>query len=983
MARPDQAMDPEMLFETRTIPDIAQFSRSLKQDIDRKREELRTMVGERYRDLMEAADTITNMKESSENVISSLESVINQGAEIHSKALLGFSSGKLKNHLNITDDPNQPYLAVAAEIKLLMMAPEKIWTAVEQQDFLLAAQLYLFARHIHTNLTLMESNSLMMSASMTSSTSICNETNSAGRIVSSHFPVVSRQWGSIAHFYEAILQGCQDTMEKAGDDDESRRAGRSMAALVLLRGLSAEDVLEEFLSLRSKSLVNQLKHDKQSETARTLVENSLALLRSTVGIAYQAFMDSEGENLLKILKDCDIPTLSLYETRLSPVFRHLPAIVGDFTPTVAQPLSELKTEFLQAKVMAWLDGIHGQLTQETASVLENVNSIPALSSIRRHCYEMLLQPKHGSLLDATKWNTVCQKMLNRELSLWNEFYRQIFRDKMESLARTQIAGSIYCVQSSLASSSTEKDAFASETDLSQHLWSDLNLTDMTLLPKFGEALNPGSRTGSMNRSTGLELKAMGFSPRVQELCQQFDVVLNKLVQDLVQFMNERENLSHKHGDSKGDTVLQFLSDEKDAERKEPFDLDGDNACILQHVQESVVDHVQKLIDHISDKYLQNSLLSRGMLIFLARFFQAIPELCPALAKCVLAPQTLRPQLEENTFASLQQRRLASAKQDPVWLGVKKRVEHESIKTYNLWIDSLAQDLSWQLSETLKDDPVTLLKILPAWDIIEISEEGDSGDKVKSKIKVPQHISVALACGLAGYSSQVYNVAPFSLPTPVQLSVSQQPAQVICDAYEKVSERESVIQMVALQLYFDMLFLSQCVINRDNKELLQQCQRVLSNLEGHIDPFDFSVFSPHLTANAKKCVLRESGLFSVLIPNDRFALLASLKSSLTSSNPTPSWQQEQHNAVWTFSHKPDKIPLIPIPRKRKSELDNRKKIRTSLAGSANVLTARSSTTMSSSLSPVMGRKKRDKSPVARAAGSFFEAMSTSWFGGKST
>ena len=63
------SLDPEQLFETKSIDEIATFSRSLTVDIDRKREELRTMVGERYRDLMEAAETITKMRESSDSVI--------------------------------------------------------------------------------------------------------------------------------------------------------------------------------------------------------------------------------------------------------------------------------------------------------------------------------------------------------------------------------------------------------------------------------------------------------------------------------------------------------------------------------------------------------------------------------------------------------------------------------------------------------------------------------------------------------------------------------------------------------------------------------------------------------------------------------------------------------------------------------------------------------------------------------------------------
>ena len=54
--------DLEMVFTSNSIEEIEKLSQGLKHDIDQKREELRTMVGERYRDLMEAADTISQMK---------------------------------------------------------------------------------------------------------------------------------------------------------------------------------------------------------------------------------------------------------------------------------------------------------------------------------------------------------------------------------------------------------------------------------------------------------------------------------------------------------------------------------------------------------------------------------------------------------------------------------------------------------------------------------------------------------------------------------------------------------------------------------------------------------------------------------------------------------------------------------------------------------------------------------------------------------
>ena len=54
--------DLETVVTSNSIEEIEKLSQGLKHDIDQKREELRTMVGERYRDLMEAADTISQMK---------------------------------------------------------------------------------------------------------------------------------------------------------------------------------------------------------------------------------------------------------------------------------------------------------------------------------------------------------------------------------------------------------------------------------------------------------------------------------------------------------------------------------------------------------------------------------------------------------------------------------------------------------------------------------------------------------------------------------------------------------------------------------------------------------------------------------------------------------------------------------------------------------------------------------------------------------
>lgn len=54
--------DPAALFETHGAEEIRGLERQVRAEIEHKKEELRQMVGERYRDLIEAADTIGQMR---------------------------------------------------------------------------------------------------------------------------------------------------------------------------------------------------------------------------------------------------------------------------------------------------------------------------------------------------------------------------------------------------------------------------------------------------------------------------------------------------------------------------------------------------------------------------------------------------------------------------------------------------------------------------------------------------------------------------------------------------------------------------------------------------------------------------------------------------------------------------------------------------------------------------------------------------------
>lgn len=62
-----------VLFERYNTEEIRRIERKVRGEIEQKKEELRQMVGERYRDLIDAADTIAEMRQCSQSVVQSIQ----------------------------------------------------------------------------------------------------------------------------------------------------------------------------------------------------------------------------------------------------------------------------------------------------------------------------------------------------------------------------------------------------------------------------------------------------------------------------------------------------------------------------------------------------------------------------------------------------------------------------------------------------------------------------------------------------------------------------------------------------------------------------------------------------------------------------------------------------------------------------------------------------------------------------------------------
>lgn len=194
--------------------------------------------------------------------------------------------------------------SIAAQIRLLTILPEAIWTRLDEKEYFLATQLYIFSRHISTGLQLDHNRDAMQ-----------------------QFPFAKRQWSILNQFYFTIKQQCLDALERPELDVNT--AAKCLAAILLLENCQIEKLLTLFTQSRAKAFSKIVKPDstdahRASQEVRTKILAGLELLNQTVTLLAQCFISGEGQTsyldaeLSRITAANAPTTISLIKTDMSP-----------------------------------------------------------------------------------------------------------------------------------------------------------------------------------------------------------------------------------------------------------------------------------------------------------------------------------------------------------------------------------------------------------------------------------------------------------------------------------------------------------------------------------------------------------------------------------------------------------------------------------------------------------------------------------------
>ena len=114
--------DPAALFERYSTEEIRGVERRVRGEIEQKKEELRQMVGERYRDLIDAADTITEMRQCSESVVRSVRDMSRYCHQL--KHQPGVAAGKINTNTSLKHNVSTVTVLSPSEIPALCLCWE-------------------------------------------------------------------------------------------------------------------------------------------------------------------------------------------------------------------------------------------------------------------------------------------------------------------------------------------------------------------------------------------------------------------------------------------------------------------------------------------------------------------------------------------------------------------------------------------------------------------------------------------------------------------------------------------------------------------------------------------------------------------------------------------------------------------------------------------------------------------------------------------
>ncbi|CAK9142321.1 unnamed protein product [Ilex paraguariensis] len=419
--------DAESLFRTKPISEIRNVEAATRKQIQDKSEELRLLVGNRYRDLIDSADSIVLMKSSCESISANIYAIHN--CILHSLSTTSTDTDSPRSTVVVPNPARARIYGIACRVKYLVDSPENIWGCLDESMFLEAAARYIRAKQVHYSL-------------------INNADNKKNNVLS-NFPLLQHQWQIVESFKTQISQRSRERLLDHALGLSITAYADALAAVAIIDELDPKQVLSLFLDSRKSCISLKLVN---CSTAITNSAEVISVFCQVLRII-QVSVGQGGELLLQVLSDMPL----FYKTILSSppasqLFGGIPNPDEEvrlwklFRDKLESVMVMLDREFIAKTCSDWLRNCGKEIVNKINGryLIDAIVSGRDLAEAEKLIRETIeskqvlegslewLKCVFGSEIELP-WNRIRELVLGDDSDLWDETFEDAFVQRMKTI----------------------------------------------------------------------------------------------------------------------------------------------------------------------------------------------------------------------------------------------------------------------------------------------------------------------------------------------------------------------------------------------------------------------------------------------------------------------------------------------------------------------------------------------------------------------
>lgn len=901
--------DAESIFRSKPISEIRNVEAVTKKQIGEKKEELRQLVGNRYRDLIDSADSIVLMKSSAESISANI-SAIHDGIRS-----LSASPVSETPKLSSPNPVRVRIYGIACRVKYLVDTPENIWGCLDESMFLEAAARLVRAKQVQHCLDSSSDNA-----------------DGDGKILS-NFPLLQHQLQIVESFKAQISQRSHERLLDRGLSINAY--ADALAAVAVIDELDdPKQVLALFLESRKSWISQKLGTCSGNPTFSAVVSVFCEVMR-----IIQVSIGQVGELFLQVLSDIPLfYKVILGSPPVSQLFGGIPnpdeevRLWKQFRDRLESVMVTFDRKFIAKTCSDWLRGCGGEIVgkvngkhlidaissgEELALAEKSIRETMDSKEVLEGCLEWL-KSVFGSEIELP-WSRIRELILEDNADLWDDIFEDAFvrRTKViiesgfENLTNVVNIKDSICAIGGTRSDQIDIQAYLSRSSMGGGVW----FTE-TNVKKTGPIY--GLKAHSEENGFRSCLDAY-FGPEVSRIRDAVDSHCQSILEDLLHFLESPRAslrlkdlapyLQNRCYESMS-TILVGMKNELERlyAALDNGNNEGESLSPAIIVNRSLF--IGRLLFALQNHSRHVPVILGSPRLWVNESTVAASDKLPSLLRYSKVPieSPMRDSPGRKMFSSSRRQSSSAASAllgiddsaSPKLEELSKVTRDLCIRAHSLWISWVSDELSVVLSRDLRqDDGLSTTTPLRGWEETVVKQEHSNDSQSEIKISLPCMPSLYITSFLFRSCEEIHQVGGHVLDKIILQKFALRLLEKVIGIYgdflstkdvagSQVSEKGVLQLMLDIKFVADVLSGGDASMNEDSlkspvvkspfrrKQVKNQTKSVtgdrvhelLNRLSQRLDPIDWLTYEPYLWENGRQSYLRHAVLFGFFVQLNR-------------------------------------------------------------------------------------------------------------------